>query len=125
VSQPGSSQLLIRRDAPGSVTLGELEATLTSNGLTRDRFTPVDGRPGVYRLATPKDDHAQISFCYTASPTDPSDYRGVDVIGATLVTFRREVADTSQDDLSLLTFGSPRLAALLPSPEVKTALESS
>lgn len=109
----------------GSVMLEDLEATLTSNGLTRDRFIPVDGRPGVYRLAMPKDDHEQISFCYTASPTDPSDYRGVDVTGATLVTFRREVADTSQDDLSLLTFGSPRLAALLPSPEVKTALESS
>ena len=65
----------------GSVTLAELEATLTSNGLTRDRFTPVDGRPGVYRLALPKDDHAQISFCYAASPTEPSDYRGVDVDG--------------------------------------------
>ena len=46
----------------GSVTLADLEATLTSNGLTRDRFTPVDGRPGVYRLALPEDDYAQVSF---------------------------------------------------------------
>ena len=108
----------------GSVTLGELEDTLTSNELTRDRFTPVDGRPGVYRLALPKDDRVQASFCYTASPAEPSDYRRMGVMGATLVTFRREVADTSQDDLSLLTYGSPHLAALLPAPEIKTLPES-
>ena len=108
----------------GSVTLEELEATLTSNWLTRNRFTPVDGRPGVYSLALPKDDQAQVSFCYTASPAEPSDYKAVDVTGATLVTFRKELADTSRDELSLLTFGSPHLAALLPAPEVKTPPES-
>ena len=108
----------------GFVTLAELEAALTSNELTCDRFAPVDGRPGVYRLALPKDVPAQVSFCYTASPADPSDYRGTDLTGMTLVTFRRELADTSQDELSLLTFGSPHLAALLPAPEVKTPLES-
>jgi hypothetical protein len=108
----------------GAVTLEELEATLTSNGLTRDRFTPVEGRPGVYRLALPRDDHAQISFCYTASPAEPSAYSAADLTGAMLVTFRREVADTSRDDLSFLTFGSPQLAVLLPPPEAETPLES-
>ena len=58
----------------GSVTLTDLEATLTANRLTRDRFAPVDGRPGVYRLARPDDDYAPVSFRYTASPTRPSDY---------------------------------------------------
>lgn len=107
----------------GSVTLTDLEATLTTNRLTRDRFAPVDGRPGVYWLARPDDDYAPVSFRYTASPTRPSDYERTDLTGTTLVTFRRELADTSRDDLALLTFGNPHLAALLPSPQVETPLE--
>lgn len=108
----------------GSVTLADLEGTLTSNGLTCDRFTPVDGRPGVYRLALPEEVQAQVSFCYIASPAAPSDYREANLTRATLVTFRKELANTSRDDLSLLTFGNPHLAALLPAPEGKTPLDS-
>jgi hypothetical protein len=107
----------------GSVTLTDLEATLTANRLTRDRFAQVDGRPGVYWLAQPADDYAPVSFRYTASPTHPSDYERTDLTGTTLVTFRRDTADTSRDDLALLTFGSPHLAALLPPPQVETPLE--
>ena len=59
----------------GSVTLTDLEATLTANRLTRDRFAPVDGRPGVYQLARPEDDYAPVSFRYTRQPDAPQRLR--------------------------------------------------
>ena len=106
----------------GSVTLADLEAIVTANRLTRHRFTPVTGRPGVYRMTPSYDLCAAVSLSYSSSPMRPSDYGRTDVTGTMLVTFRRDVADTSRDDLALLTFGSPHLDALLPSPQVGTPL---
>jgi superfamily II DNA or RNA helicase len=103
----------------GSVRLADLEAVLTANQLTRSRFSPLDDRPGVYQLSMPKSDRAPASFCYAASPSNPGDYRITELAGTALVTFRREVAETGLEELPLLTFGSPHLAALLPSPEVR------
>ncbi|MFY1702985.1 DEAD/DEAH box helicase [Micromonospora sp. WMMA1923] len=107
----------------GSVTLADLERTLTGNLLTRACLTSVEGRPGVYELALPApparaglDDRISLSLDYGSSPSGPAAYERLDVSGAIEVTFSRAVADTSRDDVILLTFGSPHLAALLPAP---------
>ena len=114
-------RLIGRIDRPpaltGSVTLADLEATLTANRLTCSRFNPVDGRPGIYQLSFPGDEQVRVSFCYAASPSRPSDYGLNGATRTVLVTFRREIAVTGQEELTLLTFGSPHLAVLLPSPE--------
>ncbi|HEY3903057.1 MAG TPA: helicase-related protein [Streptosporangiaceae bacterium] len=103
----------------GSVTLADLETILTANQLTRDRFSPADGHPGAYQLSLPKGDQTPVSFRYTASPSNPGDYGLTELAGTALVTFRREVAEAGHEELPLLTFGSPHLTALLPSPEAR------
>lgn len=71
----------------GDVTLDTLEQVLVANPLTAAKFTPVDGRDGVYHLST--GGHTKM------------------------VTFRRKAADDASDDTTLLTYGNPDLDALL------------
>lgn len=77
----------------GDVTLDTLEQVLITNPLTATRFTTVDGRDGVYRLALNGDTKT--------------------------VTFRRKAADDASDDTTLLTYGNPVLNALFE--DVRTA----
>lgn len=72
----------------GEVTLETLRDCLTSNPITRDKFVPDEGHPGVFRLTMGEQQ--------------------------TLVTFDRELAEASKEGAVLLTYGEPLLTRLLP-----------
>ena len=102
----------------GAVTLDDLQHTLTTNPLTGPLLTPVDGRPGVYELIPPVPVAANTlaADSGTTAPEDYSPARG-DLPGV-LVTFDRDISDTSTDEVVLLTYGSAQLEALLPRQKV-------
>ncbi|WP_157104062.1 DEAD/DEAH box helicase [Nocardia kruczakiae] len=102
----------------GEITPAGLAAKLTNNRLSSRWLAADDGSPGVYRLFLPHNE-TRVSFglangttsadCYSSQPTTPS----------VLVTFDRDIWDTSSDsDLVFLTYGSPELGALLPADTV-------
>ena len=72
---------------PVLVTLDTMEHVLVHNPLTKAKFTPVNGRDGVYRLGAGE--------------------------GPRLVTFSRKAADDASDDTTLLTYGNADLDTLL------------
>lgn len=100
----------------GAVALDDLRAILTGNALTGPHFAEIEGRQGVYSLTSP----AMVlpySFARSRGVASPADYgRATGICDRILVTFDREVADQSEDDLVLLTYGTPELDALLPAP---------
>ncbi|UAK53477.1 DEAD/DEAH box helicase family protein [Mycolicibacterium smegmatis] len=99
----------------GEIGLGDLEQVLTSNPLTAPWLEAVDGKTGVYRLSSPTQTRA-TSFAPDAGTTSAADYRSEhDTRERRLVTFDRSVSDRSAEDVSLLTYGTPELEALLPS----------
>lgn len=101
-------------DLHGDVKLSDLEQRLTNNALTAALFTVDDENPRKYRLFPPVD-VASFSFAKNAGPVDPQDYKRPRFSkGGILVTFDRETADRSTADATLLTYGTPELAAILP-----------
>lgn len=98
----------------GDVDLTGLERELTSNPLTAPLLTADSAHPNTYRLFPPTA-VAPYSFASDVGQQSPSDY-GRHHIWAEglLVTFNRETADESTADITLLTYGSPALAAILP-----------
>ncbi|WP_159981246.1 DEAD/DEAH box helicase [Dietzia sp. WMMA184] len=98
----------------GETDLEDLETVLTTNPLTAPLLTPVDGADGVYRL-TPPVQVASNSFATSSGTTTTADYlRGTQTGAEILVTFDRHVSDKSREGITLLTYGTPELEALLP-----------
>ena len=98
----------------GETKLDELERVLTSNPLTAPWLESVDGKPGVYRLTTPQAMDAN-SFAPASGTASAAAYRRErDGRTGRLVTFDRAVSDHSTEDVTLLTFGTPELEALIP-----------
>lgn len=98
----------------GETDLNDLETLLTANLLTGPHLEPVDGQGGVYRLVSPVP-VAPNSFAASSGTAGPVDYvttpkQAVDI----LVTFNRAISDGSREDITLLTYGTPELEALLP-----------
>ncbi|MFE1988278.1 DEAD/DEAH box helicase [Streptomyces mirabilis] len=101
-------------DLVGDITPSDLATKLTNNLLSGRCLTPDDGRPGIYRLALPRDD-ARVSFGRSDGVTSVECYLGQLLTASVPVTFDRDVWDTSSDsDLVFLTYGSPELGSLLP-----------
>ena len=98
----------------GETDLDDLERVLTTNLLTRPHLSLVDGTDGVYRV-TPPVPVASISFGTSSGTTTAADYLRVSQENAEfLVTFDRDVSDHSREGVTLLTYGTPELEALLP-----------
>ena len=98
----------------GETDLAVLETVLTTNPLTAPFLTPVDGADRVYKL-TPPVLVASSSFAPNAGTTNSADYlRGTQKSAAIDVTFDRHVSDQSREGMTLLTYGTPELDALLP-----------
>lgn len=98
----------------GDVGLGELERVLTNNSLTSPLFTAEIDKPKTYRLFPPAAT-APYSFAENGGLLSPGDCKRDDSCGdGILVTFDRETADHSTSEVTLLTYGTPELAAILP-----------
>ncbi|MFP3966917.1 SNF2-related protein [Actinomadura fulvescens] len=89
-------------DLQPAMDLAALQEILTSNSLTGPRLRSIENRPGIWQfdLATPM--HC-LSFTRSPSTTATSQ----------LVTFNRNLYDSASDDVRLLTYATPELAALL------------
>jgi SNF2 family DNA or RNA helicase len=88
----GSNDIQPPPELTGEVALHDLERLLTTNPLTTSRLTPDLTTPGVWILD-----------------------------GETKVTFRRDLLDTTRDDLVLITYGQPALDALLSTSPASSA----
>lgn len=96
------------------IDLDQLEQTLTTNPLTAPHLTPAEAHPRAYRLTTPSTVEL-YSFSRTAGILNPNGYEHTPKKATDLlVTFDRETADQSGIDITLLTYGTPELEALLP-----------
>ncbi|MFF4792955.1 SNF2-related protein [Streptomyces sp. NPDC001276] len=100
----------------GDTSLDDLERILTSNPLTSRYLVSDANTPRIYWLTSPVGGFSATSFESTAGVGTPEDYLRVsDNTEAIPVTFDRDVWDASRDvDLTLLTYGTPGLASLLP-----------
>jgi hypothetical protein len=100
----------------GGTSLRDLERVLTANGLTRDAFEPDPSRPRVYWLRPPAEALSALSFRKDDGVHDIEEYFDPSPLVPLPVTFDRATWDESDDaDLVFLTYGTPELAALLPS----------
>lgn len=103
----------------GELGLADLEQVLTANPLTAGWLDPVEEAPGVYRLTMPA---TAYSFAAASGTTAVDDYRQPSSDTAErLVTFDRDVSDRSMEEITLLTYGTPELDALLPRREAGAA----
>ena len=97
----------------GEICLENLESVLTTNPLTGPHLNRVDGNTAVYRL-TPPVLVASYSFATISGTSTAADYlhgwRNPEI----LVTFNPTVSDHSRESVTLLTYGTPELEALLP-----------
>ncbi|MCB2413083.1 DEAD/DEAH box helicase family protein [Demequina sp. TTPB684] len=101
----------------GATSPEDLEHLLTTNGLTRAAFKLDEERPNVYRLKPPAETVSRLSFNELDGVRDIEEYFNQSPVEALPVTFDRATWDESDDaSLVFLTFGTPELAALLPSP---------
>ncbi|WP_280510069.1 hypothetical protein [Nocardia farcinica] len=100
----------------GSVSLRDLERVLTANGLTRGTLEPDTSRPLVYWLRPPAQTLSALSFREDDGVRDIEQYFNPSPLAPLPVTFDRPTWDESDDpELIFLTYGTPELAALLPS----------
>jgi SNF2 family DNA or RNA helicase len=101
-----------------AISLSELGARLTANLLLAPLFMPLPGRPGVYRLRPGAEGGSNLSLVAAAlsSATDLRPRAGFP--GGPLVTFDVLIADEAEDDVRVMTYGSPELAGLLPAVSV-------
>lgn len=99
----------------GDTDLADLERVLTSNPLTAPLLESNGSATGVYRLSAPAP-IAPNSFAAAAGTASAADYRSTrrDRTDDRLVTFDRSVSDRSTEEVTLLTYGTPELQALLP-----------
>lgn len=101
-------------DLHGDVDLAWLERELTNNPLTAALLRADSEHPETYRLFPPAA-VASYSFAKDVGLLSPHDYEHQQIGGdGILVTFDRETADRSTAEVTLLTFGTPELAAILP-----------
>lgn len=98
----------------GGIDLSDLERILTTNGLTRRHLEPDADEPGIYWMSTPAP-ATTTSFAAEAGVIAADDYLVHSADDSIPVTFDREIWDSSSNvGLTLLTFGTPELADLLP-----------
>lgn len=101
-------------DLHGEIGLSDLERILTSNALTAAHFTVDRDHPKMYNLVPPTE-VATYSFAKFSGLIGPDDFeRQRAQRHGFPVTFDRETADRSTLDVTLLTYGTPQLAAMLP-----------
>lgn len=99
----------------GDVTPADLEQSLSSNGLTTRWLEPDSERPKVYGLTLPPGNTSSLSFNAEDGVAVAQDYLRSSGAVTVPVTFDRETWDESDDaSLVFLTYGTPELAALLP-----------
>lgn len=104
----------------GDLELSDLERILTTNPLATTRLKGVAGEAGVYRLFPPAG-VTPYSFAESAGTSSVADYKRPQMNTAErLVTFDRSVSDHSTEEITLLTYGTPELEALLPKRSTKT-----
>ncbi|NJP26801.1 MULTISPECIES: SNF2-related protein [unclassified Microbispora] len=101
-------------DLHGDINLANLEQRLTDNLLTGRLFVPEPGMDKVYRVKLPT---ARSAYSFATASGVPSIKVYRDLSGDTrsvLVTFDRDAADRSSTEVTLLTYGTTELEALLP-----------
>lgn len=108
-----SGHVEVPPDLRGDVGFGELEQVLTNNPLTAPLFTTVLDDPKTYRLFPPVAT-INYSFAKTAGVLGRQDYLQEGPGEGLAVTFDRETADRSTAEITLLTYGTPELASILP-----------
>ena len=102
----------------GGVSIKQLGETLLANPLTSPLFRAGDVA-GTYELTMPSE-RAAVSLSPDSGPGEPSAYTQSDPGTTVVVTFERKVADESQAEVVLLTYGTPELTTVLPRPPRKS-----
>lgn len=102
----------------GAATPEDLERRLTTNGLSRAAFHVDSHHPKVYQFRPPAANVSKLSFNEVDGVRDIEEYFIPSPVEALPITFDRATWDESDDaSLVFLTYGTPELAALLPSAE--------
>lgn len=110
----------------GELTLSMIEETVATNPLTSRLLTADEDRPGVYHLALPCIPPS-VSFENGSGATGPDDYLRLaeERLPTAAVTFDRVAWDASDDpELQFLTYGSPSLVTILPTPTADSGRDS-
>lgn len=98
----------------GEIDLKALESVLTENPLTAKLLAVSNEQPKTYRLTAPAALESH-SFSKDGGVLSANGYQiDTDSAPQLLVTFDRDTADQSDREVTLLTYGTPELAAILP-----------
>lgn len=104
-----------------AITLEDLGAVLVGNPLVGPLLTALPDRPGVYRLR-PADAIGVAASLVGAGPKEIQVLLDrANTPGGHLVTFDWKIADLAEDDVRVMTYGSPELGGILPDPGPQTA----